>query len=1000
MIIFIFYFINKINTNNYIIILVYIGVIFVICLFTSIYVAKYVYYHNNKIDSLIKIGWLFCSWFSFCIFLKMMLRINFISGSVVIGWIIIILLLSKAKKMKEISLLTESDILEFKDIKSIEIHNNILLNELPKKKNFSTKLILYGTIKNFEEYLDNIPEINYHYHKLLNDKYLNNKFDKEIDLPILSIIYILYTIQLEKSSFKEYIALYMSYFLINHFNNPTYAIFLASRIKASGLGLYYKFLLIEDIKEFLNIKLTNPNKESIKHVQIGSIILYYLYIDLLKVKIYDGITNQIDYFDILKNNITSSKTCSNFMKTGKNILKIRKEVLTIWDKIIELNPFSDESYKDYMLYLDTILQDDILVTEESKKYSLLKGNKTEERFNTYHSMFLLDMSSILLIDGNLSIGKILYSSPNFSTIFTYNLKELLNLTIDDLLPNGIQSFHKELMDEAIKYSNINYRFKKQINSLLKNKNEGLFNIKLFVKAVPNIKYGLIFFSYLQKNTRANFEIILDKDLKINGFTEMSNGGSPFTYEIGYNLSYTLYGYHIGLIIPDILPFLEYKNEEFNIIKKDLELKGYLYQVNKKEEIKEKVDNILTKIKNNNNNAQLQFEEFLQKINEEFNELISELNKQKIKPYSIFYKIKELSFLENKYKYYRIIISDDIITGNEKGMIVNKEIEESKIIKNSIYKSGISKGSNENNKKIKKDIKKAIKIEGQFINNNNNEKKELNEQNNKMNDDIEPNKDSDYSETKEKEKLNKKTNKNINPSSLNSQLYKSDSDFNKIKLCIINKKEGIIIKIMKILCVFFLITNIFFILLDGEGINNNFTDISIYFEFNQVFIMAKISIGVIYIISLNIKWEIHGCLSPVDGYNYTELYETIMTSNIAYLLKVKNTTNNIGAEFKDIISKEHEAFINIYGSEIKLKYEFNLDTFLLHIINNAINIIDSYYTFLEKASKTNKNLDPLTIGYNDLLDLGNLSYTYYMSDIDGFTEAEKRIELKEFQIFYL
>ena len=50
--------------------------------------------------------------------------------------------------------------------------------------------------------------------------------------------------------------------------------------------LYYKYLLTEEIKEFLIYKLNkNTNKESIKHVQIGSVILYNLYIYLFKIKI-------------------------------------------------------------------------------------------------------------------------------------------------------------------------------------------------------------------------------------------------------------------------------------------------------------------------------------------------------------------------------------------------------------------------------------------------------------------------------------------------------------------------------------------------------------------------------------------------------------------------------------------------------------------------------------------------------------------------------------------
>lgn len=82
----------------------------------------------------------------------------------------------------------------------------------------------------------------------------------------------------------------------------------------------------------------------------------------------------------------------------------------------------------------------------------------------------------------------------------------------------------------------------------------MYNIKLFVKPVPSLSYGLIYYSYLQKINEPNFIIVLDKDLKINGFTEMSQTGSLFTMNNGFNLSHNIIGFHIGMIIPDIFSF--------------------------------------------------------------------------------------------------------------------------------------------------------------------------------------------------------------------------------------------------------------------------------------------------------------------------------------------------------------------------------------------------------------------------------------------------------------
>ena len=117
---------------------------------------------------------------------------------------------------------------------------------------------------------------------------------------------------------------------------------------------------MEGIKEYLVNKIDKSNdRTSVKHVQISSVILYDIYITMFKLKIYDATTSQIDYFDILKSSVTTAKSTQSFLKQGENILKVRNDILTLWNKIVELNPFSDESAKDYMLYLQGILQDEV-----------------------------------------------------------------------------------------------------------------------------------------------------------------------------------------------------------------------------------------------------------------------------------------------------------------------------------------------------------------------------------------------------------------------------------------------------------------------------------------------------------------------------------------------------------------------------------------------------------------------------------------------------------------
>ena len=56
------------------------------------------------------------------------------------------------------------------------------------------------------------------------------------------------------------------------------------------------------------------------------------------MRINDTVCNRIDYFDILKNNITSNK----LFKTFRNNLKTRKVIMKVWNLLTEISAFRDE----------------------------------------------------------------------------------------------------------------------------------------------------------------------------------------------------------------------------------------------------------------------------------------------------------------------------------------------------------------------------------------------------------------------------------------------------------------------------------------------------------------------------------------------------------------------------------------------------------------------------------------------------------------------------------
>ena len=649
--------------------------IFLNCVGFTYYVYRTVLFHDERMNIMVHYGWLFTAWFSLGIFVKTALEIQDITAFIIAGWVILGIIYYFIIKFREEYLITDFNILEAKEIKDIELFKETLLNLL-FENTFKSKIYLMGFIKKFEEHLKTAPELNERYKKLITDEYLCKRLNKETTLPIYAIIYIIYEYHIKHAKLKLDIALNMSYFLINKLKNPTYAIELCSSLSVDGYKhLYFKYMLMEGIKEYLVNKIDKSNdRTSVKHVQISSVILYNIYIDMFKVKIYEATTNQIDYFEILKSTVTTSKSTQSFLKVGEMILKVRNDILTLWNKIVELNPFSDESAKDYMLYLQGILQDDVFANSEDKKYKSLKNNRLSERNSVYHQMFMSELSSIVLIDGHNNNGKLLYMTPNFPNLFSFNNRELLNTTIDDLLPDTIKTFHKDLIENAIKFSNLNYLFKSQRDFILKGKNGGLYNVKVFIKCIPNLSFGLIYIGYITKSQDHSFVIVLDKDLNINGFTEMTKSGAPFTMNNNYGLTQSLYGHHIGTVIPEILLQMEYKDEKFSVPKNEIELKGNLYPVSTWKELDHKIEAVLNKIKENGS-LQDKDDEKKETI-KEYDKLLQEITIKYPHAFSVFYKISTRNFINGKYTYHRLVITNDLVNLNEHSIKDNKSLEKS------------------------------------------------------------------------------------------------------------------------------------------------------------------------------------------------------------------------------------------------------------------------------------------------------------------------------------
>jgi hypothetical protein len=392
-------------------------------------------------------------------------------------------------------------------------------------------------------------------------------------------------------------------------------------------------------------------------------ILFYIYSDLFKIKIYDAACSQIEYFDHLTNQNIDSKITQNFLKIGDEILQLRKKIIKLWEKIIALNPFCEDCYENYNLYLSTILQDEEMAKTEKKKLDNLINDKENEKMNLTYSLFLKDQSSVLLVDGYSNMGKILYVTPNIENIYDYKVNELMNGSIDYLIPKTIAEIHNELIENTIRFSRLEKIFKKPLETSIKGKRNGLFNINIYVKPVPNFKFGLIYFCCLKKLNTNTFNIMLDKNLKITCFTDLIKEGSNSLIVQLFGLNPPITNRSICVFIPEILKQIKYEDEAFMFIKNDIDLEGNFYPITNINEVESKVNSILEKIKQN---GFLQMDDYdnNQETFKEYDELMFTIRKRYTKGTKIFYKIKTKIFLK-KSIIHLFQMSNDLIKYNIK-----------------------------------------------------------------------------------------------------------------------------------------------------------------------------------------------------------------------------------------------------------------------------------------------------------------------------------------------
>ena len=968
------------------------------CFLISFYLLKKVYFYHLYMNILYFCGWTFSMWFYLALTIKGILHFSESLFFVLFGWIVIFSISFIYEKYQIENCITSINVFETNSIKNIEIFIHSIYYFL-KSENEKNQILLKGIINSFEEFILIHPKLKDIYDKFSDNKYLIKKYSNNCSIvfKINGIIYTLLNHFLDKIN-DDSILIFCG-FLINKLNNYNLAMYFCSKYKLLGYyNNFMKYSLIEDTKNILLTKLETGYLDNINKIQIGSVILYYKLVDDLKIKIYDAACEQIDYFDILRNNNTSN-IVPQFINKGIIILNLRKEILKNWKTIISLNPFNEDIKKDFMLYLSSIIQDEDLFQKEEFKYNGIKNIKIIEKDTIYYSLFEKEITSIILIDSYINKGKIIYTTSNFSILYNYSLKEINNLNVNDLLPICIKNFHKELYDYSLKFSNLKTVFKKEKELLLKGKNNELYDIKAFFKLIPDLSNGAIYIGMLKKIKDKDFLIILDKDLFIDSmstpfFNYDFNNTIKENYPFGLNKN--IIGNKICLIIPSILKLIKFEFNNFIISKINIDFKGIIYPllnnissfnskidsyfeiIKEKTKQKLKYENKYSSPKNLSSNGLKRNKSIVEDKN--YLDLIEYYNKNCNKIYEqITYKITKHSFINNKYLYYRVYISKDIFTefeNQEKKNSLTFQKQHSSLIFqtfNNEFKLRDNNNNNNNNNKIKIISDENLKS----IKNKKEEENKINEEENII---------------KQEVKKNIIEEQQLLTSSLNSSSSKTSNDkihFQELKLKIYNNEIPFSMIIMKIVSFIFCVLTLILIIFNNISIKNQFKTIQIYLNQNYIFNDTKICILIIYFSSINLKmlkYNIIGNKTCIG--NNTCLLDYEILFNIA-MNQLKNNTDKffeLDDDYQKYIKKK--TILNIYTNDYNniTQYNSTLSDIIYFIFAFTRKITDNIEKFIFSDDKYFEIYIESIINY--------CSFYFSFDESNGLNFKEKRLNIKK------
>lgn len=246
-------------------------------------------------------------------------------------------------------------------------------------------------------------------------------------------------------------------------------------------------------------------------------------------------------------------------KDGDDISKYSRETAEYWKQLCEINPNYPQAIHKYAAYQKIVQNNQQYSNQLEEKYKTEIYKKSLANSVNRNDILFRDDTAVVIISGSKeSLGKILKINKGAGVLFGFRKNELLQNSVNKIMPHAIGIHHDELMEAFFKTGKS--KIMNQERSLFGiHQNGYCFPVKLLVKPMPQLENGMINYVGMATSRQTDRECILtDMQGNISCITEnlaKTMKISPAWFNKGSGINVTMFA-------PELLDvFFENENTE-------------------------------------------------------------------------------------------------------------------------------------------------------------------------------------------------------------------------------------------------------------------------------------------------------------------------------------------------------------------------------------------------------------------------------------------------------